>query len=271
MAQNILDSKTNSMDSTMNNMDSSMYNSGMYENGSSMNRVKTSVNRSSSSSNNSRLMRGVLIGGVIGGVLAMLDSNTRTKVKDAAVNVKDSSMNMISEVKNNPSDVKDQMVNSFKDASNVLKEAISDAQKLYERLNRDMFGKMGEVKEMTTEAMNTAMDAKEDLADIGSKVKEAGSAVMDNPVVDAASETGTSNNKNVTTSPSVQGSTEVTSFEGSTNPSTFSGLGSEQNMDSNLAGDYATGMDSQPADKLNKDKTNSVSVNPENQNNDNNR
>ena len=157
---------------------------------SSMGNVKTSIGTSDNTteSNNSKLLRGVLIGAAIGGALAMLDSNTRNKMKSAAVNVKDSSMNVISEVRNNPSDVKDQMVGSFKEASKILKEAINDAQNLYERLNKDMFGKVSEVRDMTSEAMNTAVTAKVELAEIGSKVKEAGSTAMENPVVDAVSQ-----------------------------------------------------------------------------------
>jgi gas vesicle protein len=230
MPQNILNNETNSMDTSMNNVKTS-FNSTPSTAGSS------SAAASSSSSTNSKMMKGILIGGVIGGVLAMLDSNTRTKVKDAAVNVKDSSVNMISEVKNNPGDVKEQMMGSFKDASKVLKEAINDAQNLYERLNKDMFGKVNDAKEITSEALTTAMEAKEELAEIGSKVKEAGATAMENPVVDAASE-GTSSSAGNSTS----------------------------------ADTYATGMDSKPKDTPELGNTsNTLSIPPEEQMNKNNR
>ncbi|WP_246860874.1 YtxH domain-containing protein [Bacillus sp. REN3] len=192
-----------------------------------------------SGNSNSKLLKGVLIGAAVGGVLAMLDSNTRSKVKDKAVNVKDTSMNVISEVKNNPSDVKDQMMNSFKEASQVLKDAISDAQNLYQRLNDDVFSKMGDVKSLSNEAMNTATEAKEDLKEIGTKVKEAGETAMDNPVVNSATSNGSS---------------------------------SKSSSSSNAADAYATGMRSQPADTPGLGNTaNTFSVPPENQNNDNNR
>ena len=83
-------------------------------------------------------MKGIVIGGMIGGFIAMLDPNTRDKVKDTALTVKDSSMNLISEVKKNPSEVKEQMIDSFKEASQVMKEAINNAQDLYKRLNNDL-------------------------------------------------------------------------------------------------------------------------------------
>ena len=158
-------------------------------NDSSNSRVNTRID-SSSSSNNSKLMKGIVIGGMIGGFIAMLDPNTRDKVKDTALTVKDSSMNLIGEVKNNPSEVKEQMIDSFKEASQVMKEAINNAQDLYKRLNNDLLGNVSEVRDLTNETLNTAKEAKVEIAEIGTKVKEAGSTVMDNPVVDAATPTG---------------------------------------------------------------------------------
>jgi gas vesicle protein len=206
-------------------------------NDTSMGGYSNSYSMDSTNSTNSKLMKGVLIGATIGGVLAMLDSNTRTKLKDTAVNVKDTSMNVLNEVKNNPSDVKVQMMSSFKEASTILKEAISDAQNLYQRLNEDVFSKMGDVKTLSSEAMNTATKATDGLKEIGSKVKEAGSTAMDNPVVNSAT--------------------------GSTSGGTSS---------SSAAGAYATGMDSKPADTPGLGNTsNTFAVTPEDQNNDNNR
>ncbi|GLB59917.1 YtxH domain-containing protein [Cytobacillus sp. NCCP-133] len=131
---------------------------------------------------NSKLMKGIVLGGIIGGALAMLDTQTRTKVKTKAMDLKDTSANLISEVKENPGDVKENVINQFKNASNTLKDAIKDAQNLYQRVNEDVFGNMDMVKEVSNEAMSTAKEAKSELAEIGSKVKEAGSELMDNPV-----------------------------------------------------------------------------------------
>jgi hypothetical protein len=83
------------------------------------------------------------------------------------------------------------------------------------------------------------MNAKEDLKDVGSKVKEAGSVAMDNPVVNSASESSSTN----------------------------SGTGSNGAADA-----YATGMESKPSDTTGLGNTsNTFTVSPENQKNDNNR
>ena len=59
--------------------------------------------------------------------------------------------------------------------TNVLKEALSDAQKLYERINEDLFSKMGDFKAVSSDALSTVKGAKDDLKQIGSKIVDAGS------------------------------------------------------------------------------------------------
>ncbi len=163
--------------------------------GQDMNAADSNYRQDLNTSNgqNSKLMKGIVLGGIIGGALAMLDTKTRTKVKTKALDLKDSSANLISEVKENPGDVKENMINQFKNASNTLKDAIKDAQNLYQRVNEDVFGNMDMVKEVSNEAMSTAKEAKSELADIGSKVKEAGSELMENPVENSGSSNSNSN------------------------------------------------------------------------------
>ncbi len=79
---------------------------------------------------NSKLLKGILIGGLVGGALTLLDSNTRNKVKRSAVLLKDNSMNMIEQVKENPGEMKEQMVSGVKGATETIKEAINDVETL---------------------------------------------------------------------------------------------------------------------------------------------
>lgn len=131
---------------------------------------------------NSKLLKGIVIGALAGGALALIDYNTRTKVKNTAVGLKDSSSKMITEVKQNPGEVKDQMISQFKTASNTLKEAITDAQELYQRLNNDVFGNINTLKEISNEAFSSAKDAKGELNNITSKLKDAGTEMTENPL-----------------------------------------------------------------------------------------
>ncbi|MDP4172121.1 MAG: YtxH domain-containing protein, partial [Bacillota bacterium] len=124
---------------------------------------------------NSKLLKGVVIGGVIGGIISLLDAATRSSVKETALELKSTSQKMLNDVIENPTDVKEQMVQQFNQASTVLKDAMNDAQNLYERLNNDVFSKMGDVKQMSSEALSTVRDVKEEIQQIGSKVVDAGS------------------------------------------------------------------------------------------------
>ena len=130
---------------------------------------------------NSKLLKGIIIGGIVGGALTLLDSNTRNKMKRSAVLLKDNSMNMIEQVKENPSEVKEQMVSGVKGATETIKEAISDVETLYETVNEEVVGKVSEVKEITTNALDSAKDATTELKDISSKVVVAGKQLKETP------------------------------------------------------------------------------------------
>ncbi len=142
--------------------------------------TQTSYNNLSTTTendNNGKLLRGMIIGAVIGGALSMLDSNTRNKVTETTKNMKDTTMDMYSQVKNNPTEVKDDLQERLKSASSVLKEAISDAQKLYEKVNENIILPVTLVKDESSEILSHAKEATTDLKDIGGKVKEAGEEV----------------------------------------------------------------------------------------------
>ncbi|MCF7620328.1 MULTISPECIES: hypothetical protein [Bacillaceae] len=132
---------------------------------------------------NSKLLKGILIGGLVGGALTLLDSNTRNKVKRSAILLKDNSMNMIEQVKENPGEMKEQMVSGVKGATETIKEAINDVETLYETVNEDVVGKVSEVKDISTDALGTAKDATSELKDISSKVVVAGKQLKETPAL----------------------------------------------------------------------------------------
>lgn len=124
---------------------------------------------------NSKLLKGIIIGGIIGGALTLFDSTTRSKVKKAASGMTASSKEMLVNVKENPQETKNQMIDRFKTASTTLKDAINDAQDLYAKFNEDVFSKVEEVKDISSDAVSTVKDSKEDIKEVGSKVAKAGS------------------------------------------------------------------------------------------------
>ncbi|MBD8036716.1 YtxH domain-containing protein [Solibacillus sp. A46] len=137
------------------------------------------VSTTTENENNGKLLKGMVLGAIIGGALTLLDSTTRNKVTTTTKNMKDSTLDMYSHVKNNPSEVKDDLQERLKSASSVLKGAISDAQNLYEKVNENIIIPVSTVKEESSEILAQAKEAKTDLKVISGKVKEAGEEVID--------------------------------------------------------------------------------------------
>ncbi len=129
--------------------------------------------------NNGKLLKGMVIGAIIGGAIAMIDPNTRNKVTSTTKNMKDSTMDMYSQVKDNPSEVKNDLQERLSSASSILKEAIKEAQNLYDKVNKNILQPVHQVTEESSEIISSAKDATTDLKEIGGKVKEAGEEVVD--------------------------------------------------------------------------------------------
>ncbi|MBN8192020.1 YtxH domain-containing protein [Bacillus sp. NTK074B] len=126
---------------------------------------------------NGKLVRGIVLGAVVGGAIAMLDKTTRKNVTSRTTDMKDSTMGMVAKVRENPSGVVNDWQDRLKTASGVLKEAINDAQSLYEKVNDDVIDQVNQIKDDSTEMIATTKEAAEELKDIGGKVKEAGGEV----------------------------------------------------------------------------------------------
>ncbi|MFI8686036.1 YtxH domain-containing protein [Rossellomorea sp. NPDC077527] len=129
------------------------------------------------SQRNGKLVKGMVVGAVVGGAIAMLDKTTRKNVTSRTSDMKDSTMDMIEKVKENPSGVVNDWQDRLKSATGVLKEAISDAQSLYEKVNDDVIDQVNQIKDDSSEMIATTKEAAEELKDIGGKVKEAGEEV----------------------------------------------------------------------------------------------
>ena len=128
---------------------------------------------------NGKLLKGLVVGAVIGAAIAMLDSNTRNKVTSTTKNVKDSTLDMYSQVRNNPGEVKNDLQERLKSASTVLKDAINDAQSLYEKVNENILAPVSQVKEDSSGIISSAKEITSDIKEISGKVKEAGEEVVD--------------------------------------------------------------------------------------------
>lgn len=142
------------------------------------------MNSTRTRSRSGKLMKGIMLGAAVGGAIAMLDSGTRRRVATKTTSWKDSTMGMVERVREDPSGVMNDWQGRLKSASAVLKDAINDAQSLYERVSDDI---IEPVKEQSSELIASTKDAAEDLQEIGMKVKEAGEEIKEDEGAPTAS------------------------------------------------------------------------------------
>lgn len=115
------------------------------------------------------LMKGILLGAVVGGALALLSSSNRQNTKQSLSTAKSSVGGLVSEVAKDPSGKASQVIDQVKSASGVIQEVATDVQNVYEKVA----GEVDTVKQDLTQVAGTAMEAKSDLQSIGEKVVEA--------------------------------------------------------------------------------------------------
>jgi gas vesicle protein len=152
-------------------------------------------------STTSKLVTGMAVGALVGAAAVFLDSGTRAKVADSTGEMKDKTVRMAQDVKNDPEGIKEDAAERVHNATNVLKEAIEDLQSLYNKtgnkvahqtdsLKQDAQGLVSKAredgtdldglgtsaqrtKEDTEELLSAAKEAGSDLEGLGAKVKEA--------------------------------------------------------------------------------------------------
>ncbi|WP_257140968.1 YtxH domain-containing protein [Bacillus sp. AFS015802] len=157
---------------------------------------QTGTKNNTQAKRSGKLVKGMVVGAVVGGALAMLDKTTRKNVSTRTSDMKDSTMGMVAKVRENPSGIVNDWQDRLKTASSVLKEAITDAQSLYEKVNDDVIDQVNQIKEDSTEMIATTKEAAEELKDIGGKVKEAGEEVTGDSTSSPTATSSTSTQEN---------------------------------------------------------------------------
>ncbi|MBR2759215.1 MAG: hypothetical protein IKD52_14335 [Exiguobacterium sp.] len=115
------------------------------------------------------VVTGMLLGALVGGLLALLSSSNREQTKQSLSNAKSSVGGLVNEVKQDPAGKASQVIEQVKSASTKIQEVSTDVQNVYEKV----VGEVDTVKEDVTKIVETAQEAKSDLQDIGEKVVEA--------------------------------------------------------------------------------------------------
>lgn len=134
------------------------------------------------------LVRGILLGAVVGGALALLSSSNRQNTKQSLTTAKSSVGGLVSEVAKDPSGKASQVIDQVKSASGIIQEVATDVQNVYEKVA----GEVDTVKEDVNKVVGTAQEAKSDLQSIGEKVVDAKDTALGQ---ETSSDTSSSNNE----------------------------------------------------------------------------
>lgn len=125
-----------------------------------------------------KLMKAMMIGALVGGAMAILvDTNTRRKVSSATKEMKETTVEAVKKVKENPAEIKQELQERVRTTSEAISEIMKDAQALYDKVNDTVIKPANHIGEESTELLSSVKEASAELKEIGEKVKEAGEEI----------------------------------------------------------------------------------------------
>ena len=135
------------------------------------------------------VVTGMLLGALVGGLLALLSSSNRQQTKQSFVNAKTSVGGVVNEVKQDPAGKASQLIEQVKAASSMIQEVSTDVQNVYEKV----VGEVDTVKQDVQSIVETAQEAKGDLQAIGEKVVDAKETAVGNQPIPEEHKPSTTN------------------------------------------------------------------------------
>ncbi|WP_215191266.1 hypothetical protein [Exiguobacterium sp. s7] len=134
------------------------------------------------------VVTGMLLGALVGGLLALLSTSNRENTKQSFSSAKSSVGGLVDTVKQDPAGKASQVIDQVKSASGIIQEVATDVQNVYEKVA----GEVDTVKEDVNKVVGTAQEAKSDLQSIGEKVVDAKDTALGQ---ETSSDTSSSNNE----------------------------------------------------------------------------
>lgn len=115
------------------------------------------------------VVTGMLLGALVGGLLALLSTSNRENTKQSFSSAKSSVGGLVDTVKQDPAGTASQVIGQVKAATEVIQDVATDVQNVYEKVA----GEVDTIKQDVNKVVGTAQEAKSDLQSIGEKVVEA--------------------------------------------------------------------------------------------------
>lgn len=127
---------------------------------------------------------GIVVGGIIGSTVSLLDKSNREKMKGKFQEVKASSNLLVHEWKENPKEVRNNVSGKFLDTSHTLQQVARDGQSLYQDIYTLLSVRATDLKEIAEDFIQLYHHSKQELEEITNKMKTARMQMKETPVID---------------------------------------------------------------------------------------
>lgn len=117
------------------------------------------------------LLKGIVIGAVVGGLAALIDKNTRKNVQERSIKLKNQTSSLYKTVREEPNVIMNSVKHTMETTSNALNELSREV--------KEVVGKIDEVRQNSLETYSSVREVGGELKDVSSKLKEAGKEITD--------------------------------------------------------------------------------------------
>ncbi|MCF6139288.1 YtxH domain-containing protein [Pseudalkalibacillus berkeleyi] len=117
------------------------------------------------------LLKGIVIGAVVGGLAALIDKNTRKNVQERSIKLKDQTSSLYKTVREEPNVIMNSVKHTMETTSKALNELSREV--------KEVVGKIDEVRQNSLETYSSVREVGGELKDVSSKLKEAGKEITD--------------------------------------------------------------------------------------------
>ncbi|MCT2343765.1 YtxH domain-containing protein [Niallia taxi] len=126
---------------------------------------------------NSKLLAGIVIGGVIGTTLSLMDRTTRTNAKVKVQQWKDSTNQLVHELRENPAQVKQDTSEKLHYLSDTMREVMNDSQTMFQHIQNTINARTQDLKEIAGDFKQLYFQSKRQYQSIQHKLQETKSQI----------------------------------------------------------------------------------------------
>ncbi len=121
---------------------------------------------------NSKLLAGIVIGSVIGTTFSLMDRTTRTNAKVKVQQWKESTNQLVHELKENPAQVKQDTSEKLHNLSDTMREIMNDSQSMFQHIQNTINTRTQDLKEIAGDFKQLYFQSKRQYQSIQHKLQQ---------------------------------------------------------------------------------------------------